>query len=113
MITLTIKQRWFDMIFCGEKKEEYRDIKPYYISRLIRELCLGDNFFYKLKEEPQKIVIELRAGYKRESPMLRAEAKVTIGTGKEEWGAEPNTEYFIFQILTIVTSYYPKSKKQI
>lgn len=100
-MTLPIKKKWFDMIFCGEKKEEYREIKPYYISRLKNELCLWDNFFHKLKEGPQRIVIDLRAGYKRDSPMLRAEAKVTIGTGRAEWGAEPNTEYFVFHILEV------------
>jgi len=35
MLVLPIKKRWFDMILSGEKKEEYRDIKPYYRSRLI------------------------------------------------------------------------------
>lgn len=34
MIILTIKKRWFDMIKSGEKKEEYRDIRPFYDSRL-------------------------------------------------------------------------------
>lgn len=30
---LPIKKKWFDMIRSGEKKEEYREIKPYYDSR--------------------------------------------------------------------------------
>ena len=34
MLTLPIKRKWFDMILSGEKKEEYREIKPYYESRL-------------------------------------------------------------------------------
>ena len=33
MLTLPIKKKWFDMIKSGEKKEEYREIKPYYTSR--------------------------------------------------------------------------------
>lgn len=33
MLTLPIKKKWFDMIVAGEKKEEYRDIKPYYDTR--------------------------------------------------------------------------------
>ena len=33
VITLQIKREWFDMILSGEKKEEYREIKPYYKSR--------------------------------------------------------------------------------
>ena len=33
MLTLPIKKKWFDMILSGEKKEEYRELKPYYKSR--------------------------------------------------------------------------------
>lgn len=32
---LNLKRRWFDMILSGEKKEEYREVKPYWIKRLI------------------------------------------------------------------------------
>ena len=34
MLVLPIKKKWFDMILSGEKKEEYREIKRYYESRL-------------------------------------------------------------------------------
>ena len=37
MLILPIKKRWFDMILSGEKKEEYRDITPYYETRVITE----------------------------------------------------------------------------
>lgn len=33
MLTLPIKKQWFDKIISGEKKEEYREVKPYYRSR--------------------------------------------------------------------------------
>lgn len=33
MLVLPIKKKWFDMIACGEKKEEYRKIKRYWITR--------------------------------------------------------------------------------
>ena len=36
MLILPIKKKWFDMIASGEKKEEYREIKPYY------NKCLGN-----------------------------------------------------------------------
>ena len=31
---LTLKKEWFDMIKSGEKKEEYKDIVPYWTKRL-------------------------------------------------------------------------------
>lgn len=41
-IHLPIKREWFDMILSGEKKEEYREFKPYWVKRL-----LGDAEAYK------------------------------------------------------------------
>ena len=36
ILPLVLKGKWYDMIASGEKKEEYRDFKPYWINRLIR-----------------------------------------------------------------------------
>lgn len=35
ILNLTLKKKWFDMILSGEKKEEYREIKLYWVTRLI------------------------------------------------------------------------------
>ena len=40
MLTLPIKKGWYDLIAGGVKKEEYREIKPYYTTRF-RNLYLG------------------------------------------------------------------------
>ena len=90
MLTLPIKKKWFDMILFGEKKEEYREIKPYYDSRL-----LG---FYTGKMEHE---IFLRNGYSSKSPTIKCKIKVVVGTGKEEWGAETNKEYYVLKILSV------------
>ena len=34
VLTLTVSKQWLDMIAAGEKTEEYREIKPYWIKRL-------------------------------------------------------------------------------
>lgn len=34
ILNLPLKARWYDMIESGEKKEEYREIKPYWYQRL-------------------------------------------------------------------------------
>ena len=34
VLRLTVCKKWFDMIVEGSKKEEYREIKPYWIKRL-------------------------------------------------------------------------------
>ena len=41
MLILPIKKKWFDMILSGEKKEEYREIKPYYTTRFANLLGLS------------------------------------------------------------------------
>ncbi len=86
MLTLPIKKKWFDLIKTGIKKEEYRDIKPYYYSRL--EKHLG-----------KEIIVLLRNGYSRKSPTLKTKCFITKGFGKEKWGAEKNKLYYILEIL--------------
>ena len=49
-ICIPIKKKWFDMILSGEKKEEYREFKPYWVRRL-----LGDK---DAKIEPYPIPTE-------------------------------------------------------
>lgn len=34
VLTLSVKKEWFDLIKAGEKREEYREIKPYWVARL-------------------------------------------------------------------------------
>ena len=88
MLTLPIKKKWFDMILSGEKKEEYREIKPYYTSRFIK--ALG--------QPSKRIEVILRNGYLDESPQFIADCHISVGTGKEEWGAEPGVRYYILKI---------------
>ena len=85
MLTLPIKKKWFDMIISGEKKEEYREIKPYYTSRFCKKPS----------------VIIFRNGYSNKSPSVKCTVEIIRGYGKEEWGAEPNKEYYVLKILEI------------
>ena len=57
---LTIKKEWFDKIASGEKTIEYREYKPYWISRLETFLTYGC----------EKIIF--RNGYKKDSPTITA-----------------------------------------
>lgn len=90
MIVLPIKRRWFDLIACGEKTEEYRDIKPYYTTR-----------FQKAFSPTGKAVVCLRNGYSKNSPTITCCCQLTEGKGKPEWGAEPDKDYYVLKILTI------------
>lgn len=107
MLTLPIKKKWFDMILSGEKKEEYREIKPYYDSRFYhikaipQEKTQEDSLAeFKLSIETVDYVI-FRNGYSKYSPSIKCKVDITTGKGKPEWGAEPNKEYFILKILSV------------
>ena len=103
MLILPIKRKWFDMIISGEKKEEYREIKPYYNKRF-GNILLG----YSLEDveielyENIEFSIIFRNGYKAHSSQIKCKCKLNIGVGKEEWGAEPNKKYYILVILEIL-----------
>jgi len=70
------------MILSGQKKEEYREITPYWETRLAGATH-----------------IEIRNGYGAHRPAAVFEvADIRRGEGKPEWGAEPGVEYFVIRI---------------
>ena len=110
VLTLTISKQWFDMIVAGKKNEEYREIKPYWASRLINKQSeSGDVLFDefggycrvigKLEYKPYTHVLFVN-GYRKDSP--RIEKKIdSITIGKPKKGLCPdkwlNTEFFIIK----------------
>lgn len=97
MLILPIKKKWYDMILSGEKKEEYREIKPYYRNRL-HNIGLIDQYGLPVAYET---VVMFRNGYSKGSPSFKARVSVDIRNGKPEWGAEPDKEYYVLKILEI------------
>ena len=98
MLALPIKKKWFDMIASGEKKEEYREIKPYYKSRLINYGMLDQ---YGLPTLLQSQIL-LRNGYRSDSPYIIIKAELDIREGRTEWGAEEGKEYYVLKIKEII-----------
>lgn len=119
MLILPIKKKWFDMILSGEKKEEYREIKEYYETRfrnlfgavtIYPSSIFPDRSEYELlqgEEVPEEIrkdsiqEIIFRNGYSKDSKAIKARCKLRIGKGRPEWGAEPDKQYYILEILSI------------
>ena len=83
------------MILSGEKKEEYREIKPYYTSRF-RHIWQGSLIGGEAERK-----IRFRNGYSDKSPSFIATVTLSIKTGRPEWGAEPGREYYVLKILEI------------
>lgn len=102
MLTLPIKKKWFDMILSGEKKEEYREIKPYYDSRFYHikvKSVIDEKKYFMYAESPKYIIF--RNGYSKNSPSIKCEVEITVGYGKSKWGAEPNKKYYVLKILDV------------
>ena len=69
------------MIKSGVKKEEYREIKDYWIKRF-KDMSLEPPF----KPFKEFSVIEFKNGYAKDAPTMRVEFKgIHIGKPKVEW----------------------------
>lgn len=108
MLILPIKKKWLDMIMSGEKIEEYREIKVYWTVRIIHWLGFRagetETVLELLKSQgtiKAKAVV-LQNGYGRKARQVEVMCTLSVGTGKEEWGAEPGKEYYRFHIQSIL-----------
>lgn len=99
MLVLPIKKQWFDMIVSGEKKEEYREIKPYYDNRF--KAYIPERVGPKEYIAPTFEIV-FRNGYDYKSPSVKCRCVLEIGTGKKEWGAIPGERYYILKILEVL-----------
>ena len=80
---LTLKKKWFDMILSGEKKEEYREIKPYWEKRLLEYDLDKEKPFVFNDQDRWYNVIEFKNGYAKNAPTMLVEYNgVKIGLTK-------------------------------
>lgn len=113
ILHLTLKKKWYDMILSGEKKEEYREVKPYWIARLVDEFgaphsCEDFNFEHKghkcsMRSPVGYDIVEFKNGYRKDSPTMRVKiTDIDIDVGKEKWGAEYCKPYFVISLGEIL-----------
>lgn len=113
-LSLVLKRKWFDMIASGEKTEEYREIKPYWESRLgdCFRWCsqtLDNNGLHlnlkrcntcsERKNLNQYDAVTFYLGYSKDRPsMTFAIKEIAISPGRTEWGAEKGEMYFVIKL---------------
>ena len=121
VLHLNLKKKWYDMILSGGKKEEYREVKDYWIKRF--SICEGNNKpditrFYCKKALCTSCVIRgngfhskkfdaviFSNGYSKNRPQFKKHLKnIKIGKGKEEWGAKKGEDYFVLELGELVWS---------
>jgi len=91
---ITLNRRWFEMSHPGDedflkgtKQEEYREIKPYWETRLKPFIDSGEPF-----------IVVARNGYHKNSPMFqRACKRVRMGLPKPRWTDRPGVVCFILE----------------
>lgn len=92
------------MILSGEKKEEYREVKMYWASRL----CDGFTSTFGIYANPDfksfdKIIF--RNGYSKTCRTMHVEfLGIKKAEGKEEWGAMKGKKYFVIQLGKILSN---------
>lgn len=104
VLHLSVKKQWFDMISAGEKTEEYREIKPYWIKRLTTNCevaydVAAETYCGKMLYRPYTHVLFIN-GYRKDSPRIEKEIE-SITIGKPKKGLCPDkwlgTEFFIIK----------------
>lgn len=102
VLTLTVSKQWFDIIVAGEKTEEYREIKQYWVARLFQNNSnivdmkylasglTGRTDLLKKYIDAQRIVLKQYThvlfinGYRKDSPRIEKEIEsITIGKPKK------------------------------
>lgn len=88
ILHLTLKKKWFDMILSGKKKEEYREAKSYWATRLMTD---PDDGVFKSFD-----IVRFTHGYGKGRPTFEIECKdIDFGFGKREWGANGDKTFII------------------
>ncbi len=118
-LQLSLKTKWFELTKAGIKKEDYREITPYWCSRFLEYKGMKiksanfDALFRSVKHEyvisfindnydfKQFIKNRITLGYPSSSDTDRIiefeHDGIEIRTGNPDWGAESNKLYFVIK----------------
>ena len=92
ILVIPIKRVWYDLIKMGIKNEEYRKVKPFWISRLGTE-----------KNFKKYDAVRFVNGYSKTSPNFLIEFKgIRIAFGKWEWGASKTEKHFVISLGKVI-----------
>lgn len=123
-LNLVLTNKWYNLIEKGEKTEEYREIKDYYINRLFIKgdlIYLKQEYKYIFGDEIDKKefikylknfindkgnnclryrdfkTVTFSKGYTKQKMTFEIN-NISIDKGKSEWGADYDNEYFVIKL---------------
>jgi hypothetical protein len=87
ILHLTLTKKWFDMIACGEKQEEYREMKPFWYNRFVNSYD-NDTGEYLMKYGAEGDIVVFTNGYGVNRPQIEIELiEIRIAkNGNPNWG---------------------------
>lgn len=106
-LRLSLRRVWFDMIKNGIKREEYRDIIPYYQSRLCADYDKESKVCANCKNNfcavmPKVDAIHFTLGYPSNDEVERnlfvKIGRIRKGKGKFLWGGNPSVRTFVIEL---------------
>jgi len=101
ILHLTLRRKWFDMIASGEKKEEYREFKDYWLKRL-SDFFTSSPFSFSFHEYD---VIRFRNGYSNEAPIIDVECLgIITGLPRPEWSDNAKGNHIIIKLGKIIST---------
>lgn len=118
ILDLVLTYHWYDMIESGEKKEEYREIKPYWEKRLFDYKRLSEyvekhymelrikQVFFPHRAAIENVCKSFPRGYTHvcfhrgytSTTMTFTVIDIDMGGGKPEWGAPTDRPVFIIKL---------------
>lgn len=106
-LDLVLKVKWYEMIASGVKREEYREIKPYWVKRLL--VLPEDMECVEATTESVKDAICNGASVRcfdfvrfhrayTSTTMTFAVRGIEVNVGNTLWGAADGVEYFVIRL---------------
>lgn len=129
ILYLPVNKVWYDMIFSGEKPEEYRELKPYWVRRFIDISRYPSEEKNDTKNIPEDVLYDIqwnkavwpdilkgyycdaidfthvcfRNGYSRNARTMLVECKgISIGKCKPKWSGSMSGDHFIISLGKII-----------
>jgi hypothetical protein len=125
ILYLTLKKKWFDLISSGEKHEEYREIKIYWLKRLFRhndyavlDRQMLDEVIFELNNKSYTIselydwagwspikfdLICFKNGYSKNAPEIWCKFEsIEIKNSSPEWSDNAGGYFFTLKLGKII-----------
>lgn len=112
ILDLSLTYHWYDEIESGRKKEEYRDIKPFYRKRIMNkyhkdnvicndrncDICAFRMGRYPFCTPIHYDIVRFHRGQGSKTTMLFEIEDIRVGFGRIKWGAPKDKKVFIIKL---------------